>query len=50
MNDDRYVVVASIIIHAFSEEEFQEAFNNRDWDDIEIISITEPEVRDEPAV
>ena len=39
----RYVVNAVIDIEADTYEDFQLAFEQNDWDDLEVIHITEPE-------
>jgi hypothetical protein len=39
----RYTVNAVIVIDADSHDDFAEAWENKDWDDYEIIAVTEPE-------
>ena len=39
----RYIVNAAIYIEADTYEDFQLAFEQNDWDDLEVTHITEPE-------
>ena len=39
----QYIVNAAIYIQADTYEDFQLALRERDWDDLEIMHITEPE-------
>jgi len=42
---NEYQVVVLIKIYAENYSDFEEAMQSKDWDDMEIVSITEPEIK-----